>query len=193
MKIGIISDIHGDDVALEAALDRLDNVHQVQYILCAGDLIGRGPEPEQVVRIVRNRAIPTVQGNHDGWAYGMEPENAAYLLGLPVDWQTELAGIRIFMTHGKPGNNMWGLYPERVSTRIVDLMLDSLDADVLVAGHTHIPMCVYGQRSVIVNPGSLYTFASRRPSSHTYGVLSLPDLSFDLYDLLGASDTPLPW
>jgi putative phosphoesterase len=192
MKIGIISDIHGDLSALVTALDRLDRVHQVDRILCAGDLVGRGPKEEAVVQTIRERAIPTVLGNHDEWAYGMQPEQRAFLRGLPVDWQADVSGIRLFMTHGKPGNNMWGMYPERVSPNVVDLMLDSLKADILITGHTHIPMCIRGDMRMIINPGSLYTFASRRPSSHTYGVLSVPDRQFWLYDLLGPVDKPLP-
>ena len=77
MKLGLIADIHGDYAALQTALDRLDNYHHVDEILCAGDLVGRGPEQEKVVeRIRRAQAIPTVKGNHDEWAYGFEPSNA---------------------------------------------------------------------------------------------------------------------
>ena len=71
MKIGIIADVHGDYSALKTALERLDTIHQVDHVLCAGDLVGRGPEQEQVVELVRQRGIPTVKGNHDEWAYGV--------------------------------------------------------------------------------------------------------------------------
>ena len=47
MDIGIISDIHGDYRALELTLNRLDNHHRVAHILCAGDLVGRGPEQDR--------------------------------------------------------------------------------------------------------------------------------------------------
>jgi predicted phosphodiesterase len=50
-------------------------------------------------------------------------------------------------------------------------------------GHTHVPMYVRVERGCVVNPGSLYTFSSVRPSSHSYGVLHLTDLSFDVYDV----------
>lgn len=45
-------------------------------ILCAGDLVGRGPGQEKVVEVIRQRNIPTVKGNHDEWAYGFEQSNA---------------------------------------------------------------------------------------------------------------------
>ncbi|MFC1959713.1 metallophosphoesterase family protein [Chloroflexota bacterium] len=188
MKIGVISDIHSDGAALEKALHRLDTIHQVQHILCAGDLVGRGPDPGSVLALVRSRKIPVVQGNHDEWAYDLIDDDLEYLQNLPLDWRGEFAGCNVFMTHGKPGNNMWGLYEEHISPDVVDLMLASLGAHVLITGHTHQPMCLRGRHSVIINPGSLYTFASRRPSTHTYGVLDVPSTTFALYDLLGSPD-----
>ncbi len=192
MKIGIIADIHGDYSALTTALDRLDSVHQVDYILCAGDLIGRGPEQEKVVELIRQRGIPSVKGNHDDWAYGMTGEIAEYLEELPVDWQGNFGGFNIFMCHGKPGNNIWGLYRDHVSDTLLNMMLDSLDADVLIVGHTHMPMFIRVANGVVINPGSLYTFDSMRVTSHTYGVLHLPELNFDLYDVTTTTEPIQP-
>jgi putative phosphoesterase len=184
MKIGIIADIHGDYSALKSALDRLDSVHHVDHILCAGDLIGRGPEQEQVVDLIRQRDIPTVKGNHDEWAYGVSSSDIAdYLEDLPINWQKSFDGYNVFMCHGKPGNNIWGLYRDHVSDTLLNMMLGSLDADVLIVGHTHVPMYIRVANGVVINPGSLYTFNSMRVTSHTYGVLHIPSLNFDLYDL----------
>ncbi len=183
MEIGIIADIHGDYGALQLALDRLDHIHQVDTILCAGDLIGRGPDQEQVVNLVRTRGIPTVKGNHDEWHAGMSVENAAYLKNLPINWQGEYLGCSIFMCHGKPGNNIWGLYRDHVSNTLLNMMLASLNADVLIVGHTHVPMFMRVANGCVINPGSLYTFNSMRSTSHTYGVLRLPEQTFELYDL----------
>jgi putative phosphoesterase len=189
MNIGIISDIHGDDGALETALDRLDND---QVIARAGDLVGRGPNPIQVVTTIRERGIPTVRGNHDEWLYGLSPENDAYLKELPIDWRGWFDGVSIFMCHGKPGNNLWGLYRDHLSRTLLNMMLTSLNADVLISGHTHAPLYVRVERGCVINPGSLYTVNSMRSSSHTYGILHLHDLAFDLYDLTAESLRPIP-
>jgi putative phosphoesterase len=191
MKIGIIADIHGDYAALKVALERLDHVHQVDQILCAGDLIGRGPEQEEVVKVIRQRGIPTVKGNHDEWNYHFAAENAEFLEDLPINWQHNYQGLSIFMCHGKPGNNIWGLYRDHVSNTLLNMMLASLDADVLVVGHTHVPMYIRVQNGVVINPGSLYTFNSLRVTSHTYGVLHLPDLNFELFDLTTEPSKPV--
>jgi putative phosphoesterase len=191
MNIGIISDIHGDYIALEAALDRIDHFHKVDHILCAGDLVGRGPDPDRVVQVIRERKIPTVLGNHDEWNYSISQENKDYLDALPIDWEGEFAGLRIFMCHGKPGNNIWGLYRNHVSETYLNIMLTSLDANVLIVGHTHVPMYMRVARGCVINPGSLYTFENLRPSSHTYGILHLPDCTFDLFDLTTSPAEPM--
>jgi putative phosphoesterase len=183
MNVGILSDVHGDYAALEIALDRLDTYHQVDEILCAGDLVGRGPQPDKVVQLIRERGIPTVRGNHDEWSYGLSQENKAYLKDLPLEWRDEIGGRTLFMCHGKPGNNLWGLYRDHISNTLLNMMLESLGADVLITGHTHVPLYVKVKRGCVVNPGSLYTFHNERSTSHTYGVLHLPDMTFDLFDI----------
>ncbi|MFO7320607.1 MAG: metallophosphoesterase family protein [Chloroflexota bacterium] len=192
MKIGIISDVHGDYAALTTVLDRFDNIHRVDHILCAGDLVGRGPHPEQVVEVVRQRDIPTVRGNHDEWSYGMSPESKAYLKSLPLDWRGRLGGFKFFMCHGKPGNNLWGLYRDHISDTLLNMMLTSLRADVLITGHTHMPLYARVEQGCVINPGSLYTFDNVRATSHTYGVLCLPEMSFELFDLTLETTEPLP-
>ena len=67
MRLGLIADVHADPRALEDALRGLDS-HGVDLILCAGDLVGYGGEPDAAVDLLRDRAIPCVWGNHDRWA-----------------------------------------------------------------------------------------------------------------------------
>lgn len=182
MRIGIISDIHADYDALKDVLCRLDRYHRVDQVLCAGDLVGRGPEPDRVVELIRARSIPVARGNHDDCVDGLQDENTRYLKSLPLDWRGKLAGLTVYMCHGKPGNNIWGMYKDHLSKSYLKMVLRSLKADVLITGHTHTPLHLRTKQGCLVNPGSLYTFESTRPSSHSYGILSLPDLSFRVYD-----------
>ncbi|XWX03351.1 YfcE family phosphodiesterase [Aggregatilineales bacterium SYSU G02658] len=194
MRIGIISDTHGDIETLENTLNKLYNEHQVSAILSAGDLVGRGPEQNRVVEVHRQHGFITVRGNHDEFFNGITKENAAFLKSLPVDWRGELGGRRLFMCHGKPGNNMWGMYRDHLSDTYLNMVLKSLQADVLITGHTHVPLYVRVQAGCVLNPGSLYAFDSTRATSHTYGVLDLTDLSFDVFDSrVGEAVTPLSW
>jgi putative phosphoesterase len=191
MDVGIISDVHGDIAALETVLERLARVHQVHHVLCAGDLVGRGPEPDSVVQRIREQHIPTVRGNHDEWSHALSPENKAYLRTLPLEWRGQLGGVRVFMCHGKPGNNLWGLYRDHVSSTLLNMMLSSLNVDVLITGHTHVPMFMRVNQGCVINPGSLYTFENVRSTSHSYGVLHLPEMQFDVFDSQVPSGEPL--
>jgi putative phosphoesterase len=182
MRIGIISDVHGDLDALDNTLRKLQHEHQVSHILSAGDLVGRGPEQNRVVERHRQVGIITVRGNHDEWFSGVTKDNGNYLKDLPLDWRGSLGGKRFFMCHGKPGNNMWGMYKDHLSDTYLNMVLKSLKVDVLVTGHTHVPLYVRVGDGCILNPGSLYTFESSRVSSRTYGVLHLPTLDFELFD-----------
>src|SRR3954447_25867395 len=72
MKLGLISDIHGDPDALERAWTHLGSIG-VDRIVCAGDLAGYGPRPDLVVSFLQERQIPSVRGNHDRWALTRGP------------------------------------------------------------------------------------------------------------------------
>ena len=182
MQIGIISDVHADYATLTDVLERFDKHHGVDQVLCAGDLVGRGPDPDQVVELIRRYRIPVARGNHDEWVNGLRQDNLRFLQGLPLDWTGNLGGMSVFMCHGKPGNNMWGMYKDHLSKTYLKMVLRSLRADVLVTGHTHLPLHIKTKWGCLINPGSLYTFKCSRATSHTYGVLSLPDLNFRVYD-----------
>ena len=60
MKIGILSDIHGDSVSLDLALDLLDE-KQVDAVLCAGDVVEKGENHDDVVSALVRLKIPCVQ------------------------------------------------------------------------------------------------------------------------------------
>jgi putative phosphoesterase len=121
----------------------------------------------------------------------MDAENAEFLEELPINWKGEFQGYSVFMCHGKPGNNIWGLYRDHVSDTLLNMMLQSLDADVLIVGHTHVPMFIRVQNGCVINPGSLYTFDSLRVTSHTYGVLHLPEMNFELFDITAEPSRPM--
>lgn len=66
MKVGIITDVHGNSAALKAVLQRLDYFHHVERIYCLGDMIGIGPDTNEVLDILFSRDdILMVTGNHD--------------------------------------------------------------------------------------------------------------------------------
>ncbi|MEN8139679.1 MAG: metallophosphoesterase family protein [Thermodesulfobacteriota bacterium] len=64
MKIAILADIHANFAALTAVLADAD-AQDVAEIISLGDNIGYGPQPEEVVSVLRQRGIPSVMGNHE--------------------------------------------------------------------------------------------------------------------------------
>lgn len=64
MKTAIISDIHSNNDAFQQVLADI-KANQINNIVCLGDCIGYGPEPEAVIRTVRELGITTILGNHE--------------------------------------------------------------------------------------------------------------------------------
>ncbi len=69
MRLGIIADIHGNLPALEAVLEALSD-ERVDHYLCAGDLVGYRPFPNECVAMVAALGATCVAGNHDLIAIG---------------------------------------------------------------------------------------------------------------------------
>ena len=67
MRIALLSDIHGNLVALDAVLDDLRQQGAIDQIVVAGDLVWSGPWPVQVVDRVREVAAAVIQGNTDAF------------------------------------------------------------------------------------------------------------------------------
>ncbi|HID34995.1 MAG TPA: metallophosphatase family protein [Anaerolineae bacterium] len=63
MRIAVLSDIHGNVVALKRALEAVDAL-QPDSLFCLGDVVGYGPEPEACVELIRARADVRLAGNH---------------------------------------------------------------------------------------------------------------------------------
>lgn len=71
MRVAIFSDVHGNLEALEAVLAACDDAG-VSRLLCLGDTVGYGADPEACLDRVRGRVETMVAGNHDCAAAGLE-------------------------------------------------------------------------------------------------------------------------
>ncbi len=70
MRYGVISDIHANLEALEAVFDELQKA-KVDEIICLGDIVGYGPDPEKCVELVRKHCKFSLAGNHDHALLGL--------------------------------------------------------------------------------------------------------------------------
>jgi putative phosphoesterase len=165
MRVGLLSDIHGNRVALAAVLD--DLADDVDRLLCAGDVVGYNPWPAACVRTVRGQDIPTVSGNHDRMvvsernfvgngmaAAGVEharddlnESQSRWLAELPPE-RTALDG-RVKVVHGHPDDPDRYTYPDQFDASLLD------GEEVLVMGHTHVQHHEVYDEGIVVNPGSV--------------------------------------
>ena len=92
MRVALISDIHGNAIALEAVLRDITRVGADRTI-CLGDTATLGPSPVEVLGMLRDLRIPCITGNHD--AFLLEPDLLATYTQAPpvvaaVDWCREV-------------------------------------------------------------------------------------------------------
>ena len=197
-KIGIISDIHANLDALRRALELL-NRHGVERILCAGDLVEKGHAGDAVVALLQTAAVPCVMGNHDFDAIGnqawlrensdlshpalrgvlLQEETLHFLKHLPRSLNFASKERRLFLGHGAPWSTNEYIFPTSAVHHFERIARET-QADVVILGHTHVPMCVQMDKTIIVNPGAV---CGNRNNEATCAILTLPDLAFQLYSL----------
>ncbi|MCB9673379.1 MAG: metallophosphoesterase family protein [Alphaproteobacteria bacterium] len=168
MRLGLLSDVHATLPALDAVLAELDRMG-VDRIVCLGDIVDLGPQPNEVVARLRERDIPCIRGNHDTLDEGpslpmlaavedwtrerLAPEHASWLAALPERRWEALGDLRVLCVHGSPHGIAEGLLADTPSHRI-EQWTDGLEWDVLVAGHTHVAFTRREGHRTLVNVGS---------------------------------------
>jgi putative phosphoesterase len=177
--IAFVSDIHGNLPALEAAVADA-KARGAGQVVCAGDMTGYGPFPDEVCRFLQERRIPAVIGNYDqkvlevvkqgrAAAAGMKPkkrkillwtaahlgdQTRRYLASLPEHIARRLpGGLKLLVVHGSPVSVEGTIYPS-ITPRGLAANIDSPRPDILVCGHTHIPFVKRCGGTLVVNCGS---------------------------------------
>ncbi len=170
MLIGIIADVHSNAIALKEVLSVLES-NGVEKILHAGDIVGYNPYPDETIRLFRKKKIISILGNHDralitGDASGFNPyaaealewtrniilpDNVDYLRGLKNIESITAQGRRIVLVHGSPIDIEEYVYPDAA----VPELLEVIEGNVLVLGHTHIQFKKEYAQGIIINPGSV--------------------------------------
>jgi diadenosine tetraphosphatase ApaH/serine/threonine PP2A family protein phosphatase len=149
MRYAIISDIHANRQALEAALAAIGDLP----VIVLGDMVGYGADPNAVCETLRARAIHVVRGNHDdaavgaldyGWfneiarvsaqwtAAQLTARNRQWLAQLPYEIRLEDA----LFVHGAPGP---AYFDYITRPRDAQAAFERTDARVIFVGHSHLP------------------------------------------------------
>ncbi|MDB5389728.1 MAG: phosphodiesterase [Planctomycetaceae bacterium] len=171
MKILLVADIHSNWPALQAVNETFD------ACLVLGDIVDYGTDPGPCVDWVRRNATYAIRGNHDhavvqqvvarggtglkGLAAAARPlqrqqldrSQLKYLSKLPVTQSFRLEGLSYLMVHATPRDPL-----DEYLANDADIwreILQSVDADVVCVGHTHLPFELDVGKTKVVNPGSV--------------------------------------
>ncbi len=171
MRILIIADVHANLPALDAVLAR----ERADHILFAGDAVGYGPHPNEVVEVLRSLKAVSVMGNHDyavltgrtewfnplaAWAIEwtqrtLKKENREWLAGLRTTERIVAEGKILQIVHGSPRDPLFEYVFPDTDPRTLRSFLKQTGADILVLGHTHVPFIFEWRGRYVVNPGSV--------------------------------------
>jgi predicted phosphodiesterase len=176
-RIALISDVHGNELALNAVLDDITR-RGADQIVCLGDVATLGPRPVAVLERLQKLGCICILGNHD--EFMLEPSlvreysKVPVLLDavawcrakLPADAVEFIRGFRgscelplddknrLLLFHGSPESNVVDLLATTPADEL-DAMLAGHHATVMAGGHTHIQMLRQHRGLLIVNPGSV--------------------------------------
>ena len=177
MRLALISDIHGNQVALEAVLADIEK-GGADHIVCLGDVATLGPCPRLVIGMLRDLGCLCVMGNHDAFLFKeglvrsytdvqlvldavlwcqtqVRAEDVDFLrafkpkIEMPVECDST-----VYLCHGSPRSFMEDVLSTTPDEQ-VDEILHGISATVVAGGHTHLQMLRKHKGILIVNPGSV--------------------------------------
>lgn len=156
MKYAIISDIHGNLEALQSVLDEIAR-READEIVCLGDVVGYGPNPNECVQLIREKAQVILAGNHDyapigkmdisyfnPWArtaiewtrQKLDESSIEFLLSLPL--KLEIDGFTV--VHSTPHQPAEWNYIITIGDAIKNF--PEFQNQVCFIGHSHVPMVI---------------------------------------------------
>lgn len=153
MKTAVISDIHGN---LEALLTVMEEVRHesADRVICLGDMVGYGPQPEEVVQLIREKRIRSVYGNHEAalWdrrIYESMNSNARTSIDITrnlisqstLDWLKKLKRSlnteNALYVHGLPPHSFTKYISNQNDLGLTDAF-GSYEQQIAFCGHTHL-------------------------------------------------------
>ena len=187
MQVALISDIHGNAVALDAVLEDIEREDPDQ-IVCLGDIAVTGPQPIAVVERIQQVNCPVIMGNTEEWLVTDEfpngeekpreteevsnwgrdqlfPEYKQYLESFHETLEIDFGdGMSLLCYHGTP-ESPWETLDVHTSEERLDEIIDSTESTVLAGGHHHNQMVRRYKGVTFVNPGSVgLPFGTSKPT-----------------------------
>lgn len=194
VRVAVLADLHANLQALEAVLD--DVARQgISEVWCAGDVVGYGGSPAEVVTFLRRHDVPAVAGNLDRklfevaarrgrrhhcslkrlthlWTWNrLDAAARRWLQALPFSRRFRRVGRTVLMVHGSPASEEEYLQPGIGRKRLLELARRAR-ASIVVAGHSHAFWKTRAGGTWFVNAGSVGRLEGK-PGRAGYAVLEL--------------------
>ncbi|MGD6934150.1 MAG: YfcE family phosphodiesterase [Candidatus Bathyarchaeia archaeon] len=199
LKVAVLSDIHANVHALEWVIRDAER-RGVQVFLNAGDSVGFGACPNEVIQLLYKRNMVSVCGNFDSEIFkeaskGNGAKKVAleyakkeltklckvYLHSFPEELKLELAGKKVFMTHASPLSPTEHLTHKTPDARLKTVSAGT-NADLIIVGHSHDQFHRQVGSVSILNPGSVGRPSDGNPQA-AYAMLSFNPFKVDLIRL----------
>ena len=162
MKVGIVSDVHNNVAALEYALSHLSDC---EFVLNLGDLVFEYRVATEIVEVARRAGLIGIVGNHEkailqhpasSIRNSLAPDTLGYLTDMPASRTMTIAGYDLLIAHGAPWDDPDDhrcAYVLEHNNAAMERMR-SIAADIILLGHTHVPMLAEVGNKLVINPGS---------------------------------------
>ena len=211
MRIAVISDVHSN---LDAFLAVIANLPPYDELVFLGDLVGYGPQPNEVVEQLRQlHPSAALVGNHDyavttGDTSGFSPhaevavkwtrrqinqETVDYLSGLQQSAKINLNNTGLALFHGSPNDPLSEYVFPWIDRRSAKGVIEDAGSPLVLLGHTHMPMLYSFDNEMLANPGSVGQPRDGDPRA-SFAILTLSERKFSFeikrveYDIDAAAD-----
>ncbi len=208
IKIGVLADIHANLYALEAVVKDAEK-HGVTFFINAGDLVGFGPSPNDIIKLLLSKNAVSIAGNFDLDVIAnktnsryekkvaiefakaeLSKSSLSYLQSLPKDIKLEIGGKKILVVHGGP-DSVKEQISKTTPVKRLRAIAQATEANIIIMGHSHEQFYKEVDTVVFLNPGSVGRPNDKNPQA-AYAILTLSPFSIELlrtdYDVSASVD-----
>jgi predicted phosphodiesterase len=176
VPLALVSDIHGNDLALAAVVAELERLG-VEQVVCLGDVAEGGSQPAEVLDRLARLGWPVILGNADAFLLEVDPSSPEAVTDEQLERRTwtleqlshaqleqirafvptldvEVDGLTLRAFHGSPRSYDDVVLPE-TPDGVAERLLGGSGVDLLAGGHTHLQWTRYVDGALYVNPGSV--------------------------------------
>jgi putative phosphoesterase len=204
MRIAVVSDIHGNLLALEAVVRDIAR-RSVDHVVNLGDSLSGPLLPKETAQFLMQQDWVHLAGNHERQILNLQAGSSlsdAYahsqLSALELSWIASLRPVQLYcddvlLCHGSPTSDVVGLLQtaeRNAAPEVVTQRLGDTCEALILCGHTHVPRVVRRGDQLIVNPGSvgLQAYEDEHPHAHVVATGS-PDARYALVEKNGETWT----